>query len=245
MVNFRIEVFSDTVCPWCYVGHHHLASAITTFQRTYPTHTFSINWKPFYLNPSSPTYPGISKEAMYASKFPPQVLTQIRARLNSVGAAAGIKFAHGGQTGNTRDSQILIHLVGKTFGSEAQHKVMGRIFKGYFEEEGNPTDIVLLAKWATEGGGGEAEVKLRKEGEEAGRIVDREARWASDGGISGVPNFSINDRYELSGAQPVEEFVKVFKQVAGEAEKAEQSRKETLEANEEEELNGQACGSFP
>lgn len=200
---------------------------------------------------------------MYASKFPPQVLTQIRARLNSVGAAAGIKFAHGGQTGNTRDSQILIHLVGKTFGSEAQHKVMGRIFKGYFEEEGNPTDIVLLAKWATEGGvpelkenlvkrwlglegeGGEAEVKLRKEGEEAGRIVDREARWASDGGISGVPNFSINDRYELSGAQPVEEFVKVFKQVAGEAEKAEQSRKETLEANEEEELNGQACGSFP
>ncbi|KAF8454921.1 hypothetical protein BGX38DRAFT_1140742 [Terfezia claveryi] len=189
MVNFSIEVVSDTLCPWCYVGHHHLASAITTFQR------------------SSPTYPGISKEAMYASKFPPQILTQIRARLNFVGATAGIKFAHGGQTGNTRDSHILIHLINKTFGSEAQNKVIGRIFKRYFEEEGNPTDIVLLAKWATESGvpglkenlvkrwlglegeGGEAEVKLRKEGEEAGEIVDREARWASNGGISGVPEF--------------------------------------------------------
>jgi len=89
------------------------------------------------------------------------------------------------------------------------------------------------------GEGGGTEVKLRKEGEEAGRIVDREARWASDGGISGVPNFRINDRYELGGAQPVEEFVKVFKEIAEEAEKAEQ---ETLAVSEEEELNGQACG---
>ena len=91
-------------------------------------------------------------------------------------------------------------------------------------------------------GGGEAEVKLRKEGEEAGRIVDKEARWASDGGISGVPNFRINDRYELGGAQPVEEFVKVFKQIAGEAERAEQRREEALATSGEEELNGQACG---
>lgn len=142
--------------------------------------------------------------------------------------------------------------MGEKFGPQAQNKVVERVFKGYFEEEGNPTDVALLAKWAAESGveglkegmvkqwlgvegeGGEAEIKLRQEGEEAGRIVDREARWASDGGINGVPNFKINDRYELGGAQPVEEFVKLFERIVGENERAAQRANEILAARAEE-----------
>lgn len=143
---------------------------------------------------------------------------------------------------------------------------MQRVFKGYFEDEnGNITDVSQLAKWASEAGvegldektvrawfgvDGEGSKEDEKMREEAGKTVDQETRWASNGGISGVPNFRINDRYVLGGAQPVEEFVKLFKRIEGEEERAEKRRKETLEARKEEQeaavkrgedLVGQAC----
>lgn len=70
MTNYKIDVVSDTVCPWCYVGKNRLDKAIETHKASNPDDQFAITWYPFYLNPDAPK--SIDKQEYYARKFGPQ-----------------------------------------------------------------------------------------------------------------------------------------------------------------------------
>ncbi|QKX64295.1 uncharacterized protein TRUGW13939_11469 [Talaromyces rugulosus] len=216
MTNFKIDIVSDTVCPWCYVGHRRLSKAIAQHTQSNPADTFSIAWHAFYLNPDGAPYPGVNKREMYETKFGgSQRVNAMFSRLSAVGAAEGINFAYGGNTGKTKDSHRLVYLTGKNYGVEKQGKVVEALFKAYFEEEKNITDKAVLLQAATE-----SAAQLPKDvvqgwldSDEAGKEVDREANEAKAKFVTGVPNFTIQGKYVVEGAEDPSQFLEVFDQV--------------------------------
>jgi len=133
-------------------------------------------------------------------------------RLSAVGESVGIQFKYGGKTGNTRDSHRLIQL-GKTKSPEMQTRVVDELFAAYFENEKDITSREVLVDAGVKAGLGEKEVKAWLEGDKGGKEGDEEVREARENMVSGVPNFTIQDRFEISGAQDPLAFVSMFERV--------------------------------
>jgi predicted DsbA family dithiol-disulfide isomerase len=174
--------------------------------------TFSTTWLPFYLNPDAPA--SVDKQAYYESKFGAQRTKMMQGHLSKLGADVGINFAYGGKTGNTRDSHRLIQL-GKTKGPEMQTKVVEELFNSYFEENEDITTREVLVKRGVRAGLEKQEVKEWLESGKGGAEVDKEVQDAKRKFISGVPNFTINGKYELQGAEEPAAFLQVFKEIKG------------------------------
>ena len=137
----------------------------------------------------------------------------MEARLESVGKPIGINFKFGGNTGNTRDSHRLIYLAKEKAGLEAQNKVVNEIEKSYFENEGDITSHAMLTAAAGEAGLDESQVKAWLSSDAGGREVDQAVRSAQARGISGVPNFVLQEKYEIGGAQDPDSFVDIFEKI--------------------------------
>jgi len=129
-----------------------------------------------------------------------------------VGKAVGINFKFGGKTGNTRDSHRLIQL-GKSKSPQVQTRVVEELFRAYFEQERDITSHDVLQDAGVKAGLDGAEVKAWLGSEKGGEEVDREVAEAQMTGVSGVPNFTLQGKYEIGGAQDAEAFVKVFERV--------------------------------
>ncbi|KAL8824248.1 MAG: hypothetical protein Q9191_005186 [Dirinaria sp. TL-2023a] len=211
MTNFNISVVSDTVCPWCYIGKKKLDRAIVLHKSKYPNDIFSTEWRPYYLNPSAPKV-GVDKRQMYASKFGPERAAMIFERLEAVGKEVGVNFRFGGKTGNTRDSHRVIEMAGQK-GEQTQTKVVEALFAAYFENEQDITSHEVLKAAATESGIEAQEVDGWLKGNDGGDQVDKEVTEAQIHGISGVPNFTVQDQYEVGGAQDPEAFVQIFEKI--------------------------------
>lgn len=133
-------------------------------------------------------------------------------RLAGIGQQEGISFKFGGRTGNTRDSHRLIQL-GKTKSPEMQTKVIEQLFHAYFEDEQDITAQNVLFEAGTKAGLESTEVKALLESDQFGDAVDSEVLEAKQRAVSGVPNFTIQDMYEFSGAQEPTAFVQLFERV--------------------------------
>ncbi|KAL5338822.1 thioredoxin-like protein [Aspergillus crustosus] len=242
MTNFIIQITSDAVCPWCYVGYRRLTTAISRHKSLHPLDKFTITWSPFYLNASSPAYPGVDKLEYYKSKFGPERTEAILTRLAGVGEGEGIKFSFGGKLGRTRDAHRVIWLAGKkeeeirkggsgsgsanenVNGEEEgkiggiQSRVVERLFAAYFEEEKNITDPKVIVEAAVAGGLERSEVEGLLADEKAdlgGKEVDEEAEGARRQFVSGVPSFLIQGQYAIEGADEPEAFLDVFRKIRG------------------------------
>ncbi|KAK5131561.1 hypothetical protein LTR08_000816 [Meristemomyces frigidus] len=210
MTNYKIDIVSDTVCPWCYVGKNRLDQAIRSHQQSNPSDTFTTTWYPYYLNPNAPK--SIDKQTLYESKFGAQRTAVMQGHLAKLGKQVGIDFAFGGRTGNTRDSHRLVQLA-KTKGEAMQTKVMEQLFNAYFEcEEDITTREVLIAR-GVKGGLEEQEVRAWMESDRGGPEVDKEVAQAQRKSISGVPNFTVNGQFVISGAEEPATFLQVFGEV--------------------------------
>ncbi|OJJ44158.1 hypothetical protein ASPZODRAFT_72849 [Penicilliopsis zonata CBS 506.65] len=234
MTAFDIQIVSDTVCPWCYVGFRRLSRAITTHRSQYPTDTFRLTWRAFYLNRESPPFPGQDKHEMYRAKFGAERTAAMGARLAVVGEGEGIKFRFGGRTGRTRDSHRLIWWAGEkqkidssssTTESKAESKaeepsiqtlVVQNLFRAYFEEEKNITDRSVLLEAAVEAGLPADEVEALLDSDRGGVQVDAEAERARQRLVSGVPYFTVQGRYAIEGANEPETFLEVFERIKSE-----------------------------
>ncbi len=213
MTAFDISIVSDTVCPWCYVGKKKLESGISLYKAAHPNSddTFSTTWRPFYLNPQAPKK-GIDKHEFYKSKFGDGKAEMIFKRLASVGEDVGIDFKFGGKIGNTRDSHRLIQL-GKTKSPEVQTRVVEELFTSYFEKEEDITSHDVLREAGVKAGLPEEEVADWLQSDKGASEVDKEVTEAQMRAVSGVPNFVLQGKYEIGGAQDAEAFVKVFERV--------------------------------
>ncbi|KAF2495589.1 thioredoxin-like protein [Lophium mytilinum] len=133
-------------------------------------------------------------------------------RLAQLGQSDGIAFKFGGKTGNTRDSHRLVQL-GKTKSPAVQTRVIEELFAAYFENEKDITSRETLLDAGTKAGLDAAEVKTWLDSGKGGPEVDREVQDAYEQSISGVPNFTIQDRFEIGGAQEPSAFVQLFERI--------------------------------
>lgn len=211
MAHYKIDIVSDTVCPWCYVGKNRLDLAIKQHQAKNPSDTFETTWYPFYLNPDAPK--SVDKQEYYVRKFGPQRTEMMQKHLAQVGKQVGIDFGFEGKTGNTRDSHRLIQLA-KTKGPEMQTKVVESLFNSYFEANEDITDKEVIIKRGAQAGLDESEAREWINSDKGGPEVDREVIEAQSKMISGVPNFTINGQFDIQGAQEPMAFLQVFGKVS-------------------------------
>jgi predicted DsbA family dithiol-disulfide isomerase len=203
-----IDVVSDVVCPWCYVGKHRLEAAL----RMLPERNFAVFWRPFQLDATIPKE-GIPRQVYLERKFGRERLGQIHAPLIEIGKAEGIPFAFDKITRspNTLDAHRLIrwaHDAGR------QNDMVNRLFALYFTEGADIGDRDVLVKAAADSGLDGALVAQRLQTETDLDPVIAEIDGAQKMGITGVPTFIFAARFALSGAHPAETLRKAIEQSA-------------------------------
>jgi predicted DsbA family dithiol-disulfide isomerase len=204
-----IDVISDVVCPWCYVGKKRLEAAL----KMLPEQSFAIFWRPFQLDPTIPKE-GMPRKTYLERKFgSPERLAQIHAPLIEIGKAEGIAFAFDKITRspNTLDAHRLIrwaHEAGK------QNEMVSRLFALYFTEGADIGKREVLIKAATEVGlDGPLVTQLLATGADLDPVI-AEINAAGKMGITGVPTFIFASRFAISGAHPAETIKKAIEQTA-------------------------------
>jgi predicted DsbA family dithiol-disulfide isomerase len=201
----HIDIVSDVICPWCFIGKRRLEAALA--QR--PSLAAEITWRPFQLNPDMP--PGGMARADYlAAKFGGRAHAQrINQAIIEAGAAAGIPFAFDKveRTPNTVDAHRLIRFADKHGAADA---VVDRLFSAYFIEGRDIGDTATLAAIARQAGldGGDALAFLAGNSERA--EIQADDAGARRLGINAVPCFIFAGQYAISGAQEPQFFLPVF-----------------------------------
>ena len=202
----HINVYSDVICPWCYVGKRRLERALRQVGDRVKIH---VVWRPFQLNPTMPQQ-GMDRTIYLETKFGSlAVFSEMEERLLEAGRAEQIPFSFEkiGRTPNTFLAHRLIWYAGQ---QDRQDAVVDQLFKGYFEEGldiGSTSVLVELADRA----GLQADQFLMSE--EGTAEVKAEESVGHRLGIRGVPYFVLDKTYGISGAQPVEVFVAAVERI--------------------------------
>jgi predicted DsbA family dithiol-disulfide isomerase len=197
----RIEVWSDVVCPWCWVGHTRLDKAVAAFAHAADVEIVNHS---FELDPATPKDLDISTNELLQKKFGvgPTQLEGMHERLRSLGQAEGIEFRFERvRTANTFDAHQLVHLAGAHGKAQA---MTGRLFRANFSEGVRVADRKELARLAVEVGLDGAEVEEALGDQRFASAVRDDEKQAKTLGISGVPFFLADGKLAVSGAQPVE-----------------------------------------
>ena len=208
-MNLAVDVISDVICPWCYIGKRRLEKAIAAHDGP-----VKVRWLPFQLNPQMPQQ-GISRREYRTKKFGSWERSQeLDAQVAAAGEAEGIHFAFDRmeRTPNTLDAHRLIWLA-DTEG--VQDTVVEALFRAYFTAGRDISDSRTLLDVVAEAGldRGKAEGVLTSGGgQEAIQEADELARRVR---VEGVPFFVLNGKVTLSGAQPPEAFLLAFEQSLG------------------------------
>jgi predicted DsbA family dithiol-disulfide isomerase len=197
-VGVRVEVWSDVVCPWCYVGKRRLESALGRFDRR---DEVEVVWRSFELDPAAPPRRDGSAAEQLARKYgmSPEQVAASWARLTALAEAEGLEFhLDSALGGSTFDAHRLIHL-GVDHG--LQDEVNERFLRGYFTESLPIGEPEVLERLAVEAGLPPADVAQVLATDRFADAVREDERRARLLGIGGVPFFAIDDRYGVSGAQ--------------------------------------------
>ncbi|QDT59479.1 DSBA-like thioredoxin domain protein [Stieleria bergensis] len=208
-MNLTVDVISDVICPWCYIGKRRLEKAIAAVDGQ---HDVQVHWHPFQLNPTMPKE-GISRKEYRTRKFGSwERSLELDAKVVAVGESEGIYFAFDKteRTANTVDAHRLIWLANQ---DDCQDAVVEALFRAYFTEGqdiGNQQTLIDVT----------AEAGLERQAAEAMLNSDDGLDVISNGReisqrhhVDGVPFFIINNAVTLPGAQTPEIFLDAFKQV--------------------------------
>ncbi len=202
--TLQIDIVSDVVCPWCYIGKRHLEAAVSQWQKQHPDAPVTIRWHPFQLNPDLPPQ-GTDRKGYLEAKFGgAQRASEIYARVRAAGRSAGLELNFDGivRQPNTLAAHALIAYAQSVNDGEHGNAIAERLFKAYFVDGEFIGDIDVLVQIAGECG---LDVKTTREVlSEAATLKQIAAQDASvrQQGISGVPFFVFNQKISLSGAQP-------------------------------------------
>jgi predicted DsbA family dithiol-disulfide isomerase len=211
-IKIRIDVVSDVVCPWCYIGKRRLENALSRLPENYEV---DVNFLPFELNPDMPAA-GADHKAYLAKKFgSKERYDQLTQHVVNVAADEGLKFNYEKQTmmPNTLDSHRLIQFA-KKFGKQPAMKEA--LMKAYFEDGVDLTKHENLVAIAEKVGLDRALIQAFIDSDEGASDVKKMEQVNYDRGVSGVPFYIINNKYGVSGAQPSDTFVEILNEVAKE-----------------------------
>lgn len=212
----KLDIISDPICPWCYIGKAHLDKALLDF----PDHPFTMEWHPFQLNPDMPAG-GMGRRDYLERKFGgKEGAVRAYAPIVETAEKIGLKIDFEGMkvTPNTIDAHRLIHWAGI---EERQTFVVDLLFKAYFVEARDIGDHEVLADIADTAGMDAALVtKLLESDNDTDDIRKRDAH-SREMGVNSVPTFIVANQHAVPGAQPPETWVQIIEDIQQQLEAAE------------------------
>jgi predicted DsbA family dithiol-disulfide isomerase len=205
----QVEIWSDVVCPWCYLGKRRFEQALSEFEHGADV---EVVYRSFELDPAAPAGVTTPTLARLADKYgmSPAEASQAQREMEERAAGDGLTFRMAGlRSGNTRDAHRLIQLA-KDRGRQAE--MVERLHRAYFTEEDSVFDHDALTRLAVEVGLDKDEVSRVLAGDAYNDHVDTDEAMASAIGATGVPLFVIDRKYGISGAQPAGTITSVLEQ---------------------------------
>lgn len=203
----QIEIWSDVICPWCYIGKRRFEQALA---QSGMREDFNIIWRSFELDPKAPQqFPGSLIELL-SRKYgvSAQQAAEMNERVSNVALEVGLKYRlSDARPGNTFDAHRLLHYAATQQKGDA---AMEAIMNAYFSEALPVGDRAALAKLASQFGIAEEQALALLESDEFTAEVRADESRAAELGITGVPFFVFDGKTAISGAQPVEAFVRML-----------------------------------
>jgi predicted DsbA family dithiol-disulfide isomerase len=210
----KVEIWSDVVCPWCYIGKRRFESALAQFPHR---DEVEILWRSFELDPSAPALRTEDYAERLASKYgmTRQQAIAKHEQLTEMAAREGLAFHfEAARSGNTFNAHRLLHLAEQR---GLQGKLKERLMLAYFSEGEPIGDVATLARLAEQVGISAADAQAVLASSRFADDVRADERQAQELGINGVPFFVLDRRYGISGAQPAELFAQALTQAWAEA----------------------------
>jgi predicted DsbA family dithiol-disulfide isomerase len=210
----QVEIWSDPVCPWCYLGKRRFERALESFDHR---DEVTVVYRSFELDPSAP--PGVTTPTVerLAGKYGMTTgqADEAQRQMEQRAAQDGLEFRMESlRSGNTRDAHRLLHLA-KSRGVQAE--LAERLHRAYFTEQASIFDHSSLTELAVAAGLDRDDVTAVLGSQEYGDAVDTDEAMAQALGVNGVPLFVIDRRYGISGAQPPEVIAQVLDQAWADA----------------------------
>ncbi|MFN8349714.1 MAG: DsbA family oxidoreductase [Spirosomataceae bacterium] len=208
--HLKIDIVSDVVCPWCYIGKRRLEKAVTQLKDNY---TFEINYLPFQLAPETPVEGENAKERLIAKFGSEARYYQLTKQVSDVAAGEGLNFdlEHQEVSPNTHRLHRLVWFAQQ---QGKQLETVEALFKAYFEDRVNLADTETVVKLAETVGLNPDKAREILTSDKGTNEVDQRLYQNRLMGISGVPYYIINDKYAVSGAQPTELFLEALPEIA-------------------------------
>jgi predicted DsbA family dithiol-disulfide isomerase len=194
----KVEIWSDVVCPWCYIGKRRFEAALARFEHR---DQIAVTWRSYQLDPGTSRTPGKAINEILAQKYGVALsqATAMNDRVSAIAAQEGLEYhLEKAQYSNTFDAHRLIHLAA-TY--HLQHEVKERLFKAYFTEGAMLGDTETLVKLVAEVGIDVDEARAVLSDDTYADEVRADREQARALGIEGVPFFAIDHKYGVSGAQ--------------------------------------------
>lgn len=205
-----VEIWSDVVCPFCYIGKKRFEDALKNF--SHKEHV-AIIWRSFQLDPDGDPAPGTSLNQYLAQRkgISIEEAKQMNEYVTNTAAAAGLDFQlNKAVLGNTLNAHRLLHLAKE---HHVQTAVKEALLKAYFTEGKNINDTTVLLSIATAAGIPAATATAVLNGNQFTQDVQHDQMRAQQIGVRGVPFFVFNNKYAVSGAQATEVFAEVIQKV--------------------------------
>jgi predicted DsbA family dithiol-disulfide isomerase len=215
VASMRIEIFSDVICPWCFIGKRRFETAISRLRDRGVDVQVDYMFRPFQLDPTAPTDSPTPAKDAYAKKFGgSERATEILDHVTSVAAQDNISFNMDiAVRANTFLAHRLLSYALKQHGAAAQIALKERIMDAYFTDGKNIGDIDVLADCAESAGIDRIEAHTFLSGDELVDEVRSEIAEAAEYGVTAVPTFIINGQWSVPGAQDVEMFERIIERI--------------------------------
>lgn len=205
----QVDIYSDIICPWCYIGEHRFRRALALAR----TPAIAATFRPFLLDPDAPAEPRPVLEYLQR-KFGPGADAAI-GNVARIAAQEGLPFRPETQlVVNTLNAHRVLRLALHRYSRETQAELMRALFHAHFAEGANVADHATLAAVAARAAMDAAEVRALLSTDHGMAELQAELAKATELGVRAVPTFVFDGRFALQGAQPVETFLRVLNQVA-------------------------------
>lgn len=209
--KLTIDVVSDVVCPWCYVGMRRLDKALAGWSAA----DYELRWRPYQLDPTIPAG-GVDRRRYMLAKFgSEEKLQEIFGRLRAVGDEEEIDFDFDAiaVSPNTLDAHRLIRWAANAQADHVQHRMVARLFELYFENGADIGDHGVLVEAARQVGLDDVLVETLLASDQDKDAVSQEIETARQMGVTGVPCFLLAGQYAVVGAQETNQLADAFRQV--------------------------------
>lgn len=211
----RVEIFSDLVCPWCFIGKRRFERAVEALRADGLGLDLEVVVRPFQLDPTAPVDSAVPVREAYAKKFGgPDKAEAILRHVTSVAEADGITFNMDlAVRANTLHAHRILLFVEETLGASTQMELNEAIMNAYFRDGLNIADVEVLSECAASVG---VDRDATRQVLMSDRYLAEVEEWlatAADNGITAVPTFIVDDRWSIPGAQDTEMFERVLRRM--------------------------------